>query len=79
MWGVWVQAPSKTRRMGIILENWKPCFWKKDCDSALMRSVSRVVDGGRFDMRLVVGDGHVQQNNGDAAKGNAFDAPRRQS
>lgn len=23
-------VPLNTRRMGIIFENWKPCFWKKD-------------------------------------------------
>jgi hypothetical protein len=62
--------------MGIIWENWKPCFWKKVCESALMRSVSRVVEGGRLLARLDVGGGYWRQNNGDATKGNAFDAPQ---
>ncbi len=46
--------------MGIILENWKPCFWKKVCESALMRSVSKVVEGGRLLARLGVGGGYLR-------------------
>ena len=31
------------RRIGIMLEYSKPCFLKNSCDSALIRSVSKVM------------------------------------